>query len=85
MTGTESPSLYVVYRPIIDLSLVLRRWQGRWSSEVSVLAATALKAIIGIWEYGGRVHILRKHPALSSLTEFELGLGQPSELDLELE
>lgn len=70
-TVTGTAEVYVVYRPIIELHTLLKRWQGKWSTDLRAMPATVIQAIVGVWNYEGRVHILRKHPSLTCLSESE--------------
>lgn len=75
--------LLVVYRPLVELHQVLRRWQGTWAAHIATAKVSSIDAIVGIWE-GPRtkkVHIIRKHPGLDLLSDVEL--GNQSEGDFE--
>ena len=70
----------VVYHPLIEHSRLFGRWYGTWSSEVLVLQTSAIVGLIGIWTYNNHVHILRKHPGLTLLSQEECGIDQEDHL-----
>ena len=59
----ESVSL-VVYHQLIRTEKVLGRWCGEWSDDYMVLKISSITSLVGIWEHGSRVHILRRHVGL---------------------
>lgn len=69
----ETKQQLVVYHPVINLHLSLKRWVGNLSKRMEVLPVSALVALIGVWNWGESVHILRKHPGLEMLTPEESG------------
>jgi hypothetical protein len=71
----------VVYHPLIARQKLFGRWYGTWSSEVFVLETSAIVGLIGIWTYNNHVHILRKHPGLTLLTQEECGINSEDQLD----
>ncbi|KZP23690.1 hypothetical protein FIBSPDRAFT_676243, partial [Athelia psychrophila] len=64
---------FVVYCPVVELHMQYRRWQGKWGTTVEVARVSSIVAIVGIWVGPSLqdVHILRKHPGLSLLSEAE--------------
>jgi hypothetical protein len=69
----ETKQLLVVYHPLGNCNQVLKKWRGVWLDTMEVLLASKIQSIVGIWSYQSRVYILRKHPALSLLTEEQTG------------
>lgn len=67
--------LLVVYRPLVELHQVLRRWQGTWAAEIATARVSSIEAIVGIWEgiRTKKIHVLRKHPGLDLLSDTERG------------
>jgi uncharacterized short protein YbdD (DUF466 family) len=45
-----------------------------------VLETAAIVGLIGIWTYNNHVHILRKHPGLTLLTQEECGIDSGDQL-----
>ncbi|KAI0037476.1 hypothetical protein FA95DRAFT_1506941, partial [Auriscalpium vulgare] len=78
----DSPAI-VVYIPLINCKMVLRRWQGKWGKDIKVLPVTSIDSLIGIIECedSERVHILRKHPGLELLTSVERDVPDTIDVD----
>jgi hypothetical protein len=57
----------VVYHKLIGAKKVLGRWCGKWSDECMVMETSRITNLVGIWEYGSTVHILRRHVGLDIL------------------
>ena len=71
----------VAYHPLIERHKLFGRWYGIWSSQVLVLETSAIVGLIGIWTYNNHVHVLRKHPGLTLLTQEECGIDGGDQLD----
>ena len=71
----------VAYHPLIERRKLFGRWYGIWSSQVLVLETSAIVGLIGIWTYNNHVHVLRKHPGLTLLTQEECGIDGGDQLD----
>ena len=63
----------VVYHQLVKIFDVLGRWCGEWSTDHRVLKTSSLTKLVGVWECGPRVHILRKHAGLEMLDVEEEG------------
>lgn len=57
----------VVYHELVNMVDVMGRSCGEWSEEFMVMETFRITKLVGIWEYGPRVHILRKHVGLDLL------------------
>ena len=57
----------MIYHLLVDRFGVLGRWSGKWSEDMRVMEISKLINLIGIWEYKGRVHSLRRHPGLDMM------------------
>jgi len=66
----------MIYYPLVDRFGVLGRWGGKWSRDMMVMETSKLINLVGIWEYQGRVHILRRHPGLDMMNPEECGLEE---------
>lgn len=63
--------------PLIDAKQQFYRWVGKWSNRISVLPASRIIDIVGVFAWGEeRIHILRKHPGLSMLNAEDRGLEE---------
>ena len=71
----------VAYHPLMERHKLFGRWYGTWSSQVLVLETSAIVGLIGIWTYNNHVHVLRKHPGVSLLTQEECGIDSEDQLD----
>lgn len=69
----ETHQQLVLYHPVVDLHLALKRWKGTWSEDIRVLPVSAICHLIAIWNHEQAVYILRKHPGLEMLTPEEAG------------
>ena len=69
----------MVVRPIINVQNVLGIMRGKFSSDIQIMPCNALQSIIGIWDNGKWVYILRKHPGLEMLNVEESGQSIDSE------
>ena len=58
---------------------VLGRWCGVWSEDCMVLNISSITKLVGIWKYGLKVHILRKHAGLEMLDAEEYGTEEQQE------
>lgn len=76
--------LLVVYRPIVEMQQVLRRWRGTWSDSIGTARVSSIQAIVGIWAgpRTNKVHVLRKHPGLDLLSEMERGNQRDEDLEI---
>ncbi|KAI0039342.1 hypothetical protein FA95DRAFT_1504300 [Auriscalpium vulgare] len=74
---------YVVFIPLIDCKLHLKRWKGKWGKAIEALPVKLIQNLIGTVEFECRVHILRKHPGLHILNLDELNLGDELDVDEE--
>jgi hypothetical protein len=65
---------FVVYHKLVETFDVHGRWCGKWSEDIMVMETSSLSKLVGIWKYGPRVHILRKHVGLDllDLEEYEM-------------
>jgi len=50
---------------------VLNKWRGVWSNTAKVLPVSKIQSVVGIWPAKTWIYILRKHPAVSLLSEEE--------------
>ena len=66
--------LLMIYCPLVDRFGVLGRWGGKWSEDMRMMETSKLIHLVGIWEYQGRVHILRRHPGSDMMDPEECGL-----------
>ncbi|KAH8999573.1 hypothetical protein EDB92DRAFT_1756576, partial [Lactarius akahatsu] len=69
----------VVYHELEGMRNVLGRWCGEWSEECMVLKTSSIITLVGIWAWGSKVHILRKHPGLDMLSSSEHGIEEQDE------
>jgi hypothetical protein len=69
----------VVYHQLVETVDVLGRWCGEWSKDYMVLETSSLTALVGVWEWELRVHILRKHTGLEMLDAEEYGVEEEEE------
>ncbi|KAI0038424.1 hypothetical protein FA95DRAFT_1505691 [Auriscalpium vulgare] len=80
MLGTDDA--YVIFYPLINCKYVLQRWKGNWAQKIQVLPVSSIKCMIGIMDYKGTIHILRKHPGSEMLSTEELGVVE-ADIDIE--
>ena len=50
-----------------------------WSEDCMVLNISSITKLVGIWKYGLKVHILRKHAGLEMLDAEEYGTEEQQE------
>jgi hypothetical protein len=79
-TLPDKESSLVVYHELVEMVDVHGRWCGEWSEDFMVMETSSLSKLVGIWEYGQRVHILRKHVGLDLLDLEEYGMEEQEEL-----
>jgi hypothetical protein len=72
-----------VYHRLVNAKQTLGQLRGKWDrSTIYVAEISAIVDIVGIWEpenESKHVYILRKHPAIATLSSEEL--GKDSEVD----
>jgi hypothetical protein len=69
----------VVYHQLVETINVLGRWSREWSKDYMVLETSSLNKLVGVWERGPTVHILRKHAGLEMLDAEEYGIEEENE------
>jgi len=69
----------VVAQPILNVHQVLGTVRGKFSSHIEIIPYKALRNVIGIWVFGEKVYILRKHPGLQLLSVEESGQSADNE------
>lgn len=67
----------VIYHGLVKTADVLGRWCGEWSKDL--LETSSLTKLVGVWVWGSRVHILRKHAGLDMLNVEEYGIEEEEE------
>jgi hypothetical protein len=75
----EQDHRFVVYHQLVETVDVLGRWCGVWSEDCMVLNISSITKLVGIWKYGLKVHILRKHAGLEMLDAEEYGTEEQQE------
>ena len=76
---TTQTASFVVYHPLIERCKLFGRWYGKWSPLLYVLETSDIVSLVGIWTYNDHVHILRKHPGLTLLTQDERGISSSND------
>ena len=73
----EKQVITVVYNALSNVTKHLEQIRGEWEEKISVLEIEFIQDIVGIWtspKRADRVYILRKHPGLEMLSDFECGI-----------
>jgi len=64
----------VIYHQLVKVQRTLNVWRGEWSEKLEVMDVSHIVDIIGIWGYNNCVYPLRKHPALTFMSNEEKGI-----------
>lgn len=68
----DGKPLLVLFNCLVNIRQNLNRWAGTWSKDISVLPATDVIDLVGVFNWKDqRVHILQKHAGLEMLGQWE--------------